>query len=293
MVRHHHERFDGTGYPAGLLGEQIPVGARIIAVADTFDALTSERPYRAAIPHKKALEIIGGVAGTQLDPVAVRAFIKCYSGKRAVLFWTLLAVSPQRAVALLSGRSSWRASLGSTATVAMPAALAALVAAAFGSAGNISRVRDQVHLAKSPSASYAPKAKQQSATTHHVAAAHAAKSPAPPSSPKFVKLVRKATRPRRLSRKPSAVSRHHRHRSHPIVRRSHHRRRHRPVKSVGTTPAQPPVSPGSPVGVPSASAPAPPEPTSKQDCMDGGWANFTGFSNQGLCIAWVEHNVLH
>jgi hypothetical protein len=150
MVRHHHERFDGTGYPAGLAGEQIPVGARIIAVADTFDALTSERPYRVAIAHKKALEIIREVSGTQLDPVAVRAFLKCYSGKRAVLFWTLLAVSPQRALAFLSGRSIGRTSVGSAATVAMPAALAALVAAAVGNVGNVLPVAAPLGVAEAP-----------------------------------------------------------------------------------------------------------------------------------------------
>jgi putative nucleotidyltransferase with HDIG domain len=139
MVRHHHERFDGSGYPSGLAGEQIPTGARIIAVADTFDALTSARPYRGAVRHKTALGIIRVVSRTQLDPVAVRAFLKCYSGKRAVLFWTLLAVSPQRALASIGGRSAGRASLGSATAVAMPAALAALVVAAIGSATQAAR----------------------------------------------------------------------------------------------------------------------------------------------------------
>src|SRR5947209_4386331 len=52
IVRHHHERFDGGGYPSGLAGEAIPLGARVVAVADTFDAMTSVRPYRLAAPHK-------------------------------------------------------------------------------------------------------------------------------------------------------------------------------------------------------------------------------------------------
>src|SRR5947209_11053746 len=116
MVRHHRERFDGAGYPAGLEGEQIPFGARIIAVADTFDALTSERPYRKAIPHKRALEAIEAAAGTQLDPVVVRAFLRCYSANRAVLFWTLLVVSPQRALAWVRGKGPNPASLSSGAT---------------------------------------------------------------------------------------------------------------------------------------------------------------------------------
>ena len=58
IVRHHHERLDGTGYPDGLAGDEIPLGARILAVADTFDAITSTRPYRQANPHKKALDIL-------------------------------------------------------------------------------------------------------------------------------------------------------------------------------------------------------------------------------------------
>jgi len=90
IVRHHHERLDGTGYPDGLAGDEIPLGARILAVADTFDAITSTRPYRQANPHKKALDILETEAGTQLDPVAVRAFVECYSGMKPVAFWAVL-----------------------------------------------------------------------------------------------------------------------------------------------------------------------------------------------------------
>ncbi|MEX2447970.1 MAG: HD-GYP domain-containing protein, partial [Solirubrobacterales bacterium] len=59
IVHHHHERLNGKGYPDGLAGEAIPLGARIIAVADTFDALTSERPYRAAMSHREAFALLG------------------------------------------------------------------------------------------------------------------------------------------------------------------------------------------------------------------------------------------
>lgn len=73
-VRHHHERFDGRGYPDGLQGLDIPLPARIIAVADTFDAITTQRPYRAArTPQQAAREITGG-EGTQFCPSVVRAF---------------------------------------------------------------------------------------------------------------------------------------------------------------------------------------------------------------------------
>ncbi|WP_181392086.1 HD-GYP domain-containing protein [Deinococcus irradiatisoli] len=74
-VRHHHERFDGQGYPAGLSGEAIPMTARIVAIADVFDALTSARPYKAAWTHQRAAEFLIGGAGTQFDAWLVRVFV--------------------------------------------------------------------------------------------------------------------------------------------------------------------------------------------------------------------------
>jgi putative nucleotidyltransferase with HDIG domain len=71
----HHERWDGTGYPRGLRGEQIPLSARIFAVVDVYDALTSERPYRSAWPPGRALAYIREQAGTQFDPRVVEAFV--------------------------------------------------------------------------------------------------------------------------------------------------------------------------------------------------------------------------
>jgi HD-GYP domain-containing protein (c-di-GMP phosphodiesterase class II) len=76
MVRNHHERWDGGGYPDGLSGESIPVGARIMALADTFDAMTSERPYRIANSVEFAIGEINRCAGTQFDPKVVEAFLK-------------------------------------------------------------------------------------------------------------------------------------------------------------------------------------------------------------------------
>jgi HD-GYP domain-containing protein (c-di-GMP phosphodiesterase class II) len=70
----HHERFDGKGYPDGLQGEEIPLVARIIAVADTFDAITSTRAYRPGKTEQEALKIVKECAGTQLDPKLVRVF---------------------------------------------------------------------------------------------------------------------------------------------------------------------------------------------------------------------------
>ena len=87
MVRHHHERIDGTGYPHRLSGDDIPIGARIIAVADTFDAITSRRSYRATRPHSDAIEILRNESGRQLDGQVVRAFIAYYTGKRGIRLW--------------------------------------------------------------------------------------------------------------------------------------------------------------------------------------------------------------
>jgi putative nucleotidyltransferase with HDIG domain len=75
VVRHHHERFDGRGYPAGLHGEAIPLPARVFAVADTFDAMTSDRPYRRAMSIAAARAEIQRCAGSQFDPAVVEAFL--------------------------------------------------------------------------------------------------------------------------------------------------------------------------------------------------------------------------
>jgi len=74
-IRHHHERWDGRGYPDGLAGLDIPLGARIIAVADAYDAMTSDRPYRKALPHEIALAELERGAGKQFDPAVVEAFL--------------------------------------------------------------------------------------------------------------------------------------------------------------------------------------------------------------------------
>jgi len=72
----HHEKWDGTGYPRGLQGEQIPLAARIFAIVDVWDALISDRPYRKAWPHKKAMNYISEQAGTHFDPEVVNVFLK-------------------------------------------------------------------------------------------------------------------------------------------------------------------------------------------------------------------------
>lgn len=75
LVRHHHERWDGKGYPDGLKESEIPLGARIIAVADSFDAMTSSRPYRSALTLNWALEEIRRGQGTQFDPQIAETFL--------------------------------------------------------------------------------------------------------------------------------------------------------------------------------------------------------------------------
>jgi HD-GYP domain-containing protein (c-di-GMP phosphodiesterase class II) len=74
IVRSHHERWDGRGYPDGLAGRDVPLGARVFAVADALDAMTSNRPYRRALPWRAAREEIVAQSGKQFDPEVVEAF---------------------------------------------------------------------------------------------------------------------------------------------------------------------------------------------------------------------------
>jgi putative nucleotidyltransferase with HDIG domain len=76
VVRHHHERWDGAGYPDRLAGDAIPLAARVFAVADVLDALTTDRPYRPASPLAEARDEIAASAGTQFDPTVVEAFLE-------------------------------------------------------------------------------------------------------------------------------------------------------------------------------------------------------------------------
>jgi putative nucleotidyltransferase with HDIG domain len=84
MVRHHHEAWDGSGYPAGLAGETIPLPARILCVADVYDALASDRPYRPAFPHERTLEVMSAEAGRRLDPSLFDVFRRLDLGAPAV-----------------------------------------------------------------------------------------------------------------------------------------------------------------------------------------------------------------
>jgi putative nucleotidyltransferase with HDIG domain len=77
-VKYHHEQLDGTGYPEGLKGEKIPILAKIVAVADTYDAMTTDRPYRRALSKEMAIKELKRCTGTQFDREVVEAFIKAY-----------------------------------------------------------------------------------------------------------------------------------------------------------------------------------------------------------------------
>ena len=81
LVRHHHERFDGTGYPSGLKGEEIPLGARILAVADAYDAMITDRPYRKRLTLEDAKAELKKSAGVQHDPAMVEAFLRVLEEK--------------------------------------------------------------------------------------------------------------------------------------------------------------------------------------------------------------------
>jgi len=88
LVLHHHERWDGAGYPTGRRGDDIPLEARVLCIADSFDAMTSTRPYRASWKPEEALEELARCAGTQFDPDLVGAFAAAWSDAGlGVLVW--------------------------------------------------------------------------------------------------------------------------------------------------------------------------------------------------------------
>lgn len=86
VALYHHEKYDGSGYPEGLRGKHIPVGARILALADAYDAIVSERPYKAALPHEEAVKRIMQDSGTHFDPEIVEAFLRISEEFRKVRY---------------------------------------------------------------------------------------------------------------------------------------------------------------------------------------------------------------
>jgi HD-GYP domain-containing protein (c-di-GMP phosphodiesterase class II) len=83
IILHHHERYDGGGYPGGLSGESIPIGARVLAVIDAYSSMVSDRPYRTAMDVDEAIEELRRCSGTQFDPEVVKRFIDVVNRNRA------------------------------------------------------------------------------------------------------------------------------------------------------------------------------------------------------------------
>jgi HD-GYP domain-containing protein (c-di-GMP phosphodiesterase class II) len=81
MIYHHHEKYAGGGYPKGIKKDEIPLGARILSVSDTFEALTADRPYRKAFPISEAKKILMQISGEQLDAAIVKVFLKLLGTK--------------------------------------------------------------------------------------------------------------------------------------------------------------------------------------------------------------------
>jgi HD-GYP domain-containing protein (c-di-GMP phosphodiesterase class II) len=77
VARHHHERYDGTGYPDRLAGNDIPLAARLLSIADVYDALRSRRIYKPALPHRAAMQMMLEASPGQFDPALLQAFLRC------------------------------------------------------------------------------------------------------------------------------------------------------------------------------------------------------------------------
>ena len=291
IVRAHHERWDGSGYPAGLAGEEIPLEARIISVADTFDAITSERAYRPASEHERALEVIDEEAGAQLDPAAARAFISCYSDRRGAALWSALI-------------TQWRA-LANALSAPVLLSSVAVASAAVNAAPAESPDHRSAAVAPSPSAqaSPAPGAAPAARAKPTPTAAPPAAGPAPTltplgsleplaipgaaaETPAVAATPTPAPRPTPTptpTPTPSAVAPPDP--LAPVV-----------IPSVTPVPTPPPPLPTptpepaptatpSPVPTPEPTATAtPPPPHTAEDCRNGGWQDL-GYPNQGQCIA--------
>jgi diguanylate cyclase (GGDEF)-like protein len=116
IILHHHERFSGHGYPYGLRGNDIPLGARIVAIADAYDAMTHDRPYKRAMPHEHAVAELRRHAGTQFDPDLVNLFCDLFANHAPVPDSTILAIN---ATASAHAQSPLTAALSETSIAAV------------------------------------------------------------------------------------------------------------------------------------------------------------------------------
>lgn len=318
IVRHHHERLDGSGYPDGLRGDQIPLGARIVAVVDVFDAITAPRPYRAAAPHRRAFDTLAAESGAHLDPNVVRAFRSCYSGRGPLAWWAALTTLLQWIAWPRMGGVP-RRGLSSREFISTTAATAAVAAVAI--AAPITQHRLAEH-PKAPPTSARTSADRPSVhprTARAATARHSSRRPSRASTATSPVLTR-APRPRPggsalvpMPAKPSVPAATPRH---PPTREPTNPPTRYPVTNPpGRTPTTPTIStpslppattvnsPASPPAGPIPTSPttAPPTttttsttttstpmPVSKAQCRDGGYAQY-GFKNQGQCVAYVEH----
>ena len=263
MVRHHHERLDGRGYPDGLRGDEIPLGARIIAVADTFDAMTSSRAYRRAGTHDRRSETCAARPGTQLDPDAVAAFRATTRRWRPVAGTTLALGGLQRLWAGLGPSPAQIGGFGAALPVAGAIALLGLSTRTPGRAlghqrADSSSIARGVSLAAQPSAPSCfrrPPAASSDRVRHHRRAPPNTRRPAGGrgragrryrghagrraggvggQSDPAARAARPARRPRRGRADPADHSRRERHGCRRLRRRRRRARRRRsPTRRSG------------------------------------------------------------
>ena len=126
-ILHHHERYDGNGYPLGLAGSEIAFGARIVAVADAFDAMTARRSYQAALSPRFALRELSENAGSQFDPVVVRAFLNISASRLRRVMGPLTVLAQVPFVAGFQRAAEWMGSVASGSLAVATAVAAGLV----------------------------------------------------------------------------------------------------------------------------------------------------------------------
>ena len=234
-IHHHHERWDGSGYPDGVAGERIGIGARIVAVADAFEVMTAGRTYQRSISVEDAREVLTKGAGTQFDPTVVRAFLNCSLGRVAAVAGPLAWLGQVPALARLA------TAVGTPAQVVLAASVAVVGAAAAGSLPGMLVSPPASRLAAAPPLPMRVLEPAKGALPAYEPAVESSSAPAPPA-------VRAA---------PVAA---------PVART---------VPVVAVTPTQPPREPAPasapappPLASPPQSSPSPPPP-GREPTVDG------------------------